>query len=483
MTTMTGRDAAAPVFEAPAVGPAPSQRILLVSYHFPPSGAVGGLRWQKMAGFAAERGWGVDVLCLDPSQVALRDEARLAELPPGTRLFGVRDERPALDLLALRAWRLLRAVRPRPGAPRTGNGAAPAAPRPAGDTGDGTMARADVYAAPWWRPDPRRRWLASTHLARGAAWSRRATRAGLAIADASHRVVVVSGPPHTAHATGVALARRLALPYVMDLRDPWSLHEHVPESIASRAYFEAAARGERRAVQAAALVSCNTELAARAMRAAHPDAADRIIAVMNGSDEETLPPTPPRERFLIAYAGAVYHSRTPRALFDALGRVVRELGLTPADIGVEFMGIVEGPPGAIAGMARDAGVEAHLALHTPRPRAEALRFLAGAAMLVSLPQAYDSAVPSKIFEYARFDAWLLALASPESATAMVLEGSGADVVQPDDVDAIAATLRARYLAFASGERPTGVGADGRFSRRRQADRLFERIEALVGRPA
>src|SRR2546422_7800891 len=37
-------------------------RLLLISYHFPPDPAVGALRWQKLARYAAERGWGLDVM-------------------------------------------------------------------------------------------------------------------------------------------------------------------------------------------------------------------------------------------------------------------------------------------------------------------------------------------------------------------------------------------------------------------------------------
>src|SRR5262249_5100160 len=39
-----------------------ADRLLLVSYHFPPDRAVGALRWRKFARYAAERGWALDVI-------------------------------------------------------------------------------------------------------------------------------------------------------------------------------------------------------------------------------------------------------------------------------------------------------------------------------------------------------------------------------------------------------------------------------------
>ena len=39
-------------------GPTPAtDRLILVSYHFPPDTAIGALRWRKLARYAAERGW------------------------------------------------------------------------------------------------------------------------------------------------------------------------------------------------------------------------------------------------------------------------------------------------------------------------------------------------------------------------------------------------------------------------------------------
>ena len=62
------------------------------------------------------------------------------------------------------------------------------------------------------------------------------------------------------------------------------------------------------------------------------------------------------------------------------------------------------------------------------------------------------ALPAKVFEYVRFDSWLLALAEPGSAIAQVLEGTSADVVVPE-VDAIAAAIVRRYRDHRAGNSP------------------------------
>ena len=100
-------------------------------------------------------------------------------------------------------------------------------------------------------------------------------------------------------------------------------------------------------------------------------------------------------------------------------------------------------------------------------------------MLLSLPQDSDMAIPSKIFEYMQYDAWILALAERDSATERLLRGSNADVVASQDLEGLTTVLRKRYLQYACGERPTRLATDPRYSRREQARRLFDAIEKCL----
>ena len=65
------------------------RRLLLISYHFPPSREVGARRWQQLSKFASEWDWTVDVVTLDPANIAAPDWAALEELPAGVRVYSV----------------------------------------------------------------------------------------------------------------------------------------------------------------------------------------------------------------------------------------------------------------------------------------------------------------------------------------------------------------------------------------------------------
>jgi len=335
------------------------------------------------------------------------------------------------------------------------------------------MARAKVEVG-----ELRRAYHARREFGRDGAWARAAERVGRRLLNGkSHRAIVTCGPPHMVHEAGRRLSRRFGIPHVMDMRDPWSEVERLPEASASRAWLRLASQYEARCVGSARWVVANTEPAAEALRTRYPVAKDRVITVMNGFDDEPLPEVSRDERFLLAYAGTVYLDRDPSPLFRASARVIRDLDLSPSQFGIEFMGTFQKIEGrGLDELADECGINGFVQGHPPGTRAEAMRFLAGASMLINLPQDSHLAIPSKVFEYVRFPAWVLALAEPESATAGVLTNR-ADVVRPDDEEGMAGIIRERYEEYASGVRPVPP-ATSELSRTVQAERLAEALDLV-----
>jgi hypothetical protein len=92
-------------------------------------------------------------------------------------------------------------------------------------------------------------------------------------------------------------------------------------------------------------------------------------------------------------------------------------------------------------------------------------------------------LPAKLFEYTRFDAWLLALADSRSATARLLSGTGADVVAAGDTNGIEKVIAARFAEFRAGIRPVALNRDGRFDRATQSARLFDALEEITAAPS
>jgi len=451
-------------------------RLLLITYHFPPGGAAGALRWQKLAGFLAAEGWRLDVITLDPSLLPSRDDARLADLPAGTRVFGVR---PRTTLTGrIDAWRgRMRARRAGAAGPRD------AAPQPASATRPAESLEPHEYSGRYFRPATwRRAWAAWLIHRRDMAWADAAAEAGRELARSEkYRVVLSSGPPHLAHEAARRASVAAGAPLVVDYRDPWSFSRRLPESIASPLYLWLARRDESRVLKRAALVLANTPALARELtRQRKPR---RVETVMNGVDAESVPPPAAAGRFSVVYAGTIYLDRDPRPFFAAAGKFARAHGLGADQFRIELIGNVAQFGGRDIGqLAEEQGLAPGLLdVVGYLSRADLFRHLAAASVLLSLPQDSAFAIPSKVFEYMSFEAWLLVLADRGTPVAELLEGSGALVVPPDDEGAIREALERCWRSREQGARPPRLAADARYSRAGQAARLVAALRDLDGR--
>ena len=451
-------------FSAATPAAAHARRVLLISYHFPPDPVVGGLRWQHMARAFGEEGWAVDVVARDFRDVPDLDRERLDHLPAGTRVFSVADREPLLGVVQRHLWPIVRRFR---------------GPRAVRD-GPDALTQVEVRRPGGGARGVVRTYLAWLEFARGAKWAHGAAKAGTELARSGDYIAVISsGPPHMAHEAARLVSRATGLPHVGDFRDPWSLVQRLPEDVASPTWLRLAQRYEGAVVANATLITMNTEPSCAAMRSAYPASVGKIQVVRNGCDDDPLPPATRDSCFRIRFAGSIYMDRDPRLVFRAASRMIREQGIRPGQFQFEFIGDVNSFAGTTTlQIADEEGIADFVSVGGRLPRKEVFEFLAGATILLSLPQDSDFAIPAKIYEYMRFEAWMLVLAHPGSATAQVLRDTEADVVEPADVDEITRVLRLRYEQFTQGTHPKAVAQDGRFDRKVQAATLIGFIQQI-----
>jgi hypothetical protein len=130
-------------------------------------------------------------------------------------------------------------------------------------------------------------------------------------------------------------------------------------------------------------------------------------------------------------------------------------------------------------MAKEEGVLDYLRMIPVLSRKEVLEEYAEAAVLLSLPQDSHYAVPSKVYEYMRQPCWILAQATPDSATGELLQDSSAFLADQEDPSGMAGFLTRCYQEFRAGKRPSPIAVDTRFSRESQGAVLMKELESLV----
>jgi glycosyltransferase involved in cell wall biosynthesis len=457
------------------------QRMLLVAATFAPSSAVGSLRWEKLSWFLHEARIALDVVTMHPDEAEAVDLSRLDRLPPSTRVVGVKSG-PSAVLRTVSQLHALKAKLSRASdatAPMANKTAVVATPSTRDDD-SGLVRTADLPLVPRTRREWARLYRGWLSRAQEAAWYERAVTVGMRLhSDHRYAAVLSSGPPNGSHLAAAAVAERFGTPFVMDMRDPWGTAVAVLAGTASRYDFALARRRERRCVARAAAVVVNTPLARQLLAARYPRDASRFVVVMNGTDTDAAMAPAEQSKFLIVFAGSIYFDRNPRFVFRAAARVIREIGLSPAEFGFEFIGAAASYGGtSTATIAAEEGIGDYVRVEGLIPRSQLLERLRRASMLLSLPQDVETSIPAKIFEYMSFSAWLLILAAAGTATAQLLDGTGADVVDPSSVEAIALAIATRVTQFRQGVRPRPVGDDSRFSRAAQAQILLDRLAKL-----
>lgn len=400
----------------------------MISYHFPPDAAVGGVRVAKFSHYLRQLGWEVHVVTVAERHVAQRDEGRLRDV------VGCQVSRtpvwPTVPEVALRLRRRWT------GGPTTEPPfqREPGVSGGADQDGAGGMLRRYVLSLGE-LPDPQIGWLLP------AAWG-----AWRILRRERIHLVVTSSPPRTTALVGLLLSGLPGIRVVTDLRDPWYWPELRPQGTRTEMADRIERRLERWIVERSRRVVTTTDHYSEALRKAYPHVpADRIVTIWNGYDSEDVRPSP-RERsgirVTMAYFGAFYFRRTPREFLLALADLFAERALDRSQVQVRFIGDVEFADGEpVADLVRAAGLECCVRLEPAVPREEALQQMRAADVLLLFAPAQPYSIPAKTFEYLGAGRPILCV-TDEGATADLIRTTGAGiVVAPGDVGAIRGAIR------------------------------------------
>ena len=379
-----------------------TKKILMIAYHFPPlAGSSGIQRTLRFVQHLPSLGWQPLVLSADPRAYERTSDDLMGDVPAGTvvrRAFALDTARH----LQIKGRYL------------------------------GSMARPD-------------RWIS---------WKFGAMRQGLKlIQEFKPDVIWSTYPIATAHVIASVLHRKSGIPWVADFRDPMAQEDYPADPITRQMYCEI----EADVAKHASLCTFTTPGAARDYKQRYPHAAERMVVLENGYDEESfataaavspgigkaspVPEDKTRRPMVLLHSGIVYpNERDPTQLFIALGLLKRSGELGPGDLKIRFRASVHDD--LLSQMAKAHGAEAFIELCPPIAYREALAEMLNVdALLVMQASNCNAQIPAKIYEYLRAGKPIFALTDPLGDTAYVLrEANLNSIVRIDSVDEIAQAL-------------------------------------------
>ena len=431
------------------------KQILIIAYYFPPSGGSGVQRVLKFAKYLPENGWQPTILTVDPAYAAYPDydESLVEDVPKDIRVVRTRSWDPYSFYAKLQGRRKQDMI-------GTGFVREPA--------NKGQISRLAMWLrANLFLPDARVGWVPFATPA-----------AGRLIRKERYHALLTSGPPHSVHLVGRRLRRRFGIPWVVDMRDPWTdqwPNMVMPQTGLARrldAMFERSVLKE-----ADAVVSVSDGVGKGLQTKA---SIQRYQTITNGFDSADIPPITEMRGddapFTLTYVGTLYGPRHVPALVQALANVVRERRFR-----VQFVGRVDE---VVVQAYREAGLGEILQVVPYVPHAEAIGYMRAANVLLVIIDrvAHNRGIaPAKMYEYLALGKPILCIGPTNGDPATILSKTrGGVVIDYDDVDGIQDFLTMHADGVSRGEAPESPdheaiqAYDRRFLTRRLAS-LLDRI--------
>jgi glycosyltransferase involved in cell wall biosynthesis len=435
------------------------RRLLIITYHFPPDGAIGGERWAGLSKYLARLGWEVHVVTASPPSSG--------EAPSDVHRHFCPPRRTSNDLYRAAIGRLRSVTRASNGRDTSANPGR--SPRFSWLRPFSALRR--VLASSIYFPDYGRGWV-----------SRAASVARALLEDREFDVVITSGPPHSAHFAGLFAIRGGPVPLWIDMRDPWAASPagQVPQDQLFRAERFLLSRLEKLLFQRASKVIANTLEFATSLSDAEPTL--DVVYFPNGIDLEQLPARDPRnvQRRSIACLGTLYAGRNLSSVLAAMRAVLSERPEDAAALRLNIAGPIDAAHHEqLLEEIATSGLGTLVQIHGVIPRIRALDLLNRSHLALVLAQGQPMQVPAKLYECVGLGTVTLVITEEVSASAREARRIGATVLADGDIDGIRSILN----EMLDGRLPTKIEPAAPISYLElgvQMDRLLR--EALDAQP-
>lgn len=348
------------------------QRVLIISYYWPPYTGSGVQRWLKFAKYLPDFDWEPLVYTPESPEYGLQDESFLKEIPSTCTVI----KRPIWE-----PYKLLNLFK---GKSKQSN---------IGLVKSNASKGLKDKILNWIRgnifiPDPRVFWVRPS--------IRFLTQY---LKDNPVDVIITTGPPHSMHLIGLGLKQKLGIKWLADFRDPWSKLDFLDQFMVtawSRKRYE---KLERRVLQQADLVLGTSQ----SMKDFLQDFDhQKFHTITNGYDEadfEKIPQVQP-ERFIISHTGLLNENRNPLNLWKVLNELSEENEAFRNELEIQLTGLVDS--NVVEMIQAYPLLKERLKLQTYQPHNKVIEQNARAAVLLMLINNTHNAnanIPGKLFEY------------------------------------------------------------------------------------
>jgi len=259
------------------------------------------------------------------------------------------------------------------------------------------------------------------------------------------KVILSSGPPHSAHLAGLGIHWLTRVPLVLDLRDPWASDEWLDQTD-HRFRLWMQKKLERLCVRFADCVILNTERLRQNFIATYPRRWEhKFIAIPNGVDDHIVKPV---EEYLalsqsrkdemaltLCHPGSIYWHRSLMPIIEAM----RQLKQSGDQVYFEQIGLVAHPPD-LAEQLLDWDLP-EVRLRGRLSHEATLQQMANSDVLVVIQPMSTLQVPAKLYEMLIFRKPILVITKDGATADLIKEYGIGFIADPSSTENIVSTIR------------------------------------------
>jgi glycosyltransferase involved in cell wall biosynthesis len=370
-------------------------RVLIITYYWPPSGGAGVQRWLKFAKYLPQSGWEPIILTVDPDYAAYPsiDNTLEKDVTEGLKVYRTK----ATDWF--RIYRKDKSKIPSAGFALNFD-----------NTWKGKLTR--FIRGNLFIPDPRRGWNKFAYK-----------EACRIITNYNISHLITTSPPHSTQLIGLQLKKKFPeIAWISDMRDAWTDIYYYKMFYPTRIAAAIDAGYEKRVLGTADRIITVGNNLLTTFSSKKPGTAEKITMIPNGFDDEdflsvkmTLP-----ERFTITYIGTISEAYPTDALIEALAELERK----GHDFLLRFVGTI---PGELILKIRGSLQVGKTEFIPYTEHNEAIKLMASSSLLlliIPVTKRSNAITPGKVFEYIATGKPVLYIGPADGDAAFHLEKCG-----------------------------------------------------------
>jgi glycosyltransferase involved in cell wall biosynthesis len=397
------------------------QKVLIVTYYWPPAGGPGVQRWLKFVKYLGEFSIEPIVFVPENPHYPLQDASLLDEVPDTIRII----RQPIFEPYALASFLSKKKTE------RISSGIIQDYQKQSALERMLLWIRGNFFI-----PDARKYWVKpSVKVLREI------------IEEEQIKTVITTGPPHSVHLIGAALKNAMEIKWLADFRDPWTsigYHKKLKLTKASQRKHKELEHSVLNAADEIVVTSTTTKEEFVKLTP------KPITVITNGYDDEPIKKEADQE-FTLSHIGSLLTARNPKNLWKALAELVNENAELRSKLKIQLIGVVgDGVMESIKAW----GIEDFVDIIGYVSHSDVVKYQATSQVLLLMEidsEETRGIIPGKLFEYFNAKRPILAIGPKHwEAGEMVKTHNAGDYVTHDETETIKKLLLKRFGQFQNG---------------------------------